>query len=252
MPFIGLGLHVLIALFFAVHAIRSGQPMYWLIILFSFPLLGSIAYLLAVYLPTTRFEQGARKVVAQAAKVLDPMRELRDARAALEYTPTAQNQMRLASALLEAEQFDEAVTTYEQCLQGPFASDPEIRLGAAHAHLAAGQAGRAIEYLELLRQSHPQYRSEQVSLLLARAYADGGRRAQAKSEYESAYERFGSFESKAEYLIWALVSQEDAVAAKLQVEVQRTTERWNRMTRDLNRSVLRRLDAAYELAKRRG
>ena len=40
MPFVGLGLHFLIALFFAVHALRNGKQMYWLIILFSFPTIG--------------------------------------------------------------------------------------------------------------------------------------------------------------------------------------------------------------------
>jgi hypothetical protein len=64
MPFIGLGLHMLIALFFAVQAMRSDQQMYWLIILFSFLLLGGIAYLLATHLSNSRLENGARKVVA--------------------------------------------------------------------------------------------------------------------------------------------------------------------------------------------
>ena len=38
---LGIGLHVLVAVFFAVHAIRSRQQMIWLMILFMFPLLGS-------------------------------------------------------------------------------------------------------------------------------------------------------------------------------------------------------------------
>nr|WP_285309518.1 PLDc N-terminal domain-containing protein [Stenotrophomonas maltophilia] len=32
-----------------MHASRSGQSLYWLILLFSFPLLGSIVYFLAIY-----------------------------------------------------------------------------------------------------------------------------------------------------------------------------------------------------------
>ena len=51
MPYIGLGLHVLVAIYFAVHAVRSGQEQYWLFILFSFPLLGSVVYFLVIYLP---------------------------------------------------------------------------------------------------------------------------------------------------------------------------------------------------------
>ncbi|AEG69672.1 conserved transmembrane protein of unknown function [Ralstonia solanacearum Po82] len=44
MPFLGIGFHVIVALFFAVHAVRTHQSMYWLFILFAFPLLGSVAY----------------------------------------------------------------------------------------------------------------------------------------------------------------------------------------------------------------
>ena len=108
MPIVGIGLHVFIALLCAVHALRSGQPLYWLFILFSFPLLGSIAYFLVIYLPNSRLERGARRAVSAAAKALDPQRELREARLAFEDTPTAQNQMRLASALLETGAGEEA------------------------------------------------------------------------------------------------------------------------------------------------
>lgn len=251
MPFIGLGLHVLVALYFAIHAVRSGQNMYWLLILFSFPLLGSIVYLFAVYLPDSRLQYGARKVVATAAKALDPTRELRDARSAFEYTPTAQNQMRLASALLDAGRAEEAAANYEACLSGPFSGDLDIRFGAARANVEAGRFVTAVEHLELIRAADREFRAEQVSLLLARALSNSGRGPEAKAEFESAVTRFGGFDAKAEYLIWALSENENELATNLQAEIQRTTERWNRHTKDLNRSMLRRLEAAHELARQR-
>jgi hypothetical protein len=79
----------LIALFFAVHAMRTRQQMYWLLILFSFPMLGSIVYFFGIYLPNSRLEHGARKTIAAVAKSLNPERELREARAAFDFTPTA-------------------------------------------------------------------------------------------------------------------------------------------------------------------
>ena len=250
MPFFGLGLHVLIALFFAVHAMRSGQQMYWLFVLFSFPLLGSIVYFLVIYLPNSRLDHGARKVVAAAAKTLDPTRELRDARAAFEYTPTAQNQMRLAGALLESGQALDAAQNYDACLKGPFASDLEIRLGAARAYFACQRFGEAIAHLEFIRQANTGFRAEQVSLLLAQALGMAGRQTEARAEFESAIARFGSFESRAEYAIWAATSGDTPTAARLHVELERAMERWNRHTRELNRPLLRRLSAAVEATKR--
>jgi len=246
MPFVGLGLHFFVAVFFAVHALRSGQQLYWLIILFSFPLLGSIVYFLAIYLPDSRLERGARQVVAAAAKTLNPTRELKEAHAAFDYTPTAQNQMRLAAALLEAGQALEAAQSYDACLKGPFASDLEIRLGASRAYFACERYAEAVTHLEFIRQTDAGFRAEQVSLMLAQALAGAGRSAEARAEFESAVERFGSFESRAEYAIWAATSGDTATSARLQIELQRSMERWNRHTRELNKPLLRRLNAAFE------
>jgi len=108
MPFAGLGFHILLALFCAVHAVRTGQQLYWLFILFAFPLLGSLVYFLVVYMPSSRLERGAVKAVSVAARALDPGKDVRMARADFEATPTAQNQMRLAAALLDAGDAEQA------------------------------------------------------------------------------------------------------------------------------------------------
>jgi hypothetical protein len=244
MAIFGIGIHVLVALFFAVHVIRSGQQMYWLMILFMFPGLGSVVYFVAVYLPNSKLRHGARKAVTAAAKSLDPGRELREARDAYEYTPTAQNHMRLASALLEAGNADEAATTYEACLQGPFSGDLEIRYGAARATLACGRAAAAVTHLQTIRSSDANFRAEQISLLLAQALAAAGRQDEARAEFEFALGRYNSFTAQAEFAIWAAGVGDAAKANALHAELQRTMERWTRHTRDLNQPLIRRLNAA--------
>lgn len=251
MPFFGLGLHVLVALFFAVHVVRSGQQMYWLIILFSFPLLGSIIYFLGVYLPNSRLDHGARRAVAAAARSMDPTRELREARAAFELTPAAQNQMRLALALLESGAAEEAAINYEACLKGPFASNAEIKFCAARAFVESGRYAAAIIHLEEIRVKDANFRSEQLSLLRARALAGVGRNQDAKAEFDSALTRFDSFEVRAEYAIWALISGDNATAARLHIALDQAMSRWSRHTRELNMHLVRRLNAANDAAKDR-
>jgi hypothetical protein len=251
MPIVGLGLHVLIALLCAIHVVRSGQQLYWLFILFAFPLLGSLVYIFAVYLPNSRLDRGARRAVAAATKVLDPEREVRDARDALDEAPTAQNQMRLAAALMDTGAAEEAARLYEACLQGPFASDLEIRFGAARAFTACQRYREALEHLELIRSSNPNFRQEQVSLLLAQCNAGVGRADAARQEFRSAVDRFGTFEARAEYAIWALSIGDTATADALLADIDKSTQRWSSATRDLNDAVMRRLKAARDLAGRR-
>lgn len=245
MPIFGIGLHILVALFFAVHAVRTGRDIYWLLILFMFPLLGSIVYLFAVYLPDTRLQHTVRKTVSTAAKSLDPGRSLREAQHAYDLTPTAQNQMRLAAALLEAGATAQAAEHYEACLKGPFASDPQIRLGAAKARLQGGHSTMAIELLEAIRAENPDYRVEEVSLLLAQAYAHAGRTGDAQTEFTSAINRFGSFEVRAEYALWALsVGDHNSAKAQYQ-EIAQSMKHWTKHTRSLNKPIVSRLEAAF-------
>lgn len=246
----GIGVHVLIALFFAVHVVRSGQQMYWLMILFMFPGLGSAVYFFAIYLPNSRLNHGARKVVTAAVKSLDPGRELREARQAYDYTPTAQNQMRLASAQLEAGDAGEAATTYEACLQGPFAGDLEIRFGAARATLECGRAAAAVAHLQAIRSADSNFRAEQVSLLMAQALAAAGRQDEARAEFEYALGRHNSFTTQAEYAIWAAGVGDAAKANALDQELQRTIQRWTSHTRDLNQPLVRRLNTALAAVRR--
>jgi len=241
---IGLGLHVIIALFFAIHVVRSGQQMYWLILLFLFPVLASIVYFFAIYLPSSRLQHGARRMMTSAAKVLDPQRGIREARAAFDDLPTAQNQLRLAEAQFECGLYEEAAQHYEACLKGPFSTSLEIKFGAARSFVECQRFQEAVAHLEAIQRSDPTFRSAAVLLLLARAYAGAGRHAEARSLFESAVARFGTFEARAEYLIWALANRDTETAVRLQSEVDQITRRWTPQTSKLNAPLIERLNAA--------
>lgn len=245
---LGIGLHIVLAVICAVHAVRTHQPLYWVFILFAFPLLGSV-YFVAVYLPSSRLERNARGVVAAAAKALDPARDVREARAAFDDAPTAQNRMRLAAALLESGEATEAAQQYEACLTGPFADDPDIRLGAARAFTECLRFPEALVHLRAIRDQQPDFRSEAVALLVARCLAGTSRLAEARAEYEHAVDRFGTYEAKAEYAIFAIAMGDAATARRLDADLERMATKWNAFSRQLNQRVLMRYRAAKDLAR---
>ncbi|MBI3731576.1 MAG: tetratricopeptide repeat protein [Burkholderiales bacterium] len=245
MPYIGAGFHFLIALFFAVHAMRNKREMYWLMILFMFPLLGSAVYFFAVFLPESRLERGMRKTVIAAAKSLNPGRELREALQAFDLVPTAQNQMRLANAYLDAGDTTQAVQQYDICLQGPFASDVVIRMNAAEAKILHGQAAEAITLLEAVRKDQPNHRPEQQALLLGKAYASASRQQEAGATFADAVARFGSMDTRVEYAIWALQTGEQGIADAQYAEIQQNMKHWSKDTKSMNRDLVKRLNKAF-------
>lgn len=248
MPFFGLGIHFIIAIFFAIHAVRSRQNLFWLLLLFSFPLLGSLVYFFAVWLPGSGWERGTRKAMNAAGRMLDPTRELRAARDAYEFTPTAQNRIRLAHALLDNGDAREAAEHYEACLKGPFADDLEIRTHAARAFVESGHFNEAVEHLQAIRREDPGFRAEPVQLLLARALAGAKRTEEARACFEDAIVRFGSYESLAEYAIWALSVGDRERADRLQSDLDRITRQWRPHHRHMNREIADRLNTARKAA----
>ena len=246
MPIFGVGLHIIVAIFFAVHAIRSGRELYWLLILFMFPLLGSVVYFFAIFLPefksTYRVQKNFNKVANVAINSLDPGRELREAKAAFDFTPTAQNQWRYADALLAADKVAEAVQQFELCLQGPFANDLEIQYAAANAQLRFNQPEKALQLLLAIRASNSSFRAEAVTLMLAQLYARQGKNADAKEEFEHAVARFGSVEARAEYAIWAAQQGDMETANYLFNELEQLKKHWNKSSYNQYNPLISRLE----------
>lgn len=225
MYFFGIGLHVLAAIFFAVHAIRTNQPMYWLFLLFLFPGLGSLVYGIAVWLPEMRSHRGVRRAGAKVKQLLDPGRELREATEANELSPSVGNQLRLAEALLEAGRPGEAVAHYQLALQGLYAGDPDIQSRLAKALLESGRAADARDLLDRVIAEHPKFRSPPAHLTYARAVAACGDREKANEEFGVLAGYYPGLEARARYAAllqeWGDTDRAQALAADALRESQR-------------------------------
>lgn len=249
MPF-GIGLHVLVAILFAVHALRTGQDRYWLFILFAFPFLGSVVYGIAVWWPESRHSHGVRKAMRGAQRILDPQRELREARAELEHSATPNNRLRLAEALLEAGQSAEAISQYQAVLSGIHANDPHITVRLAHALLEAGRPAEARDALDRLIREKPDFKSPEGHLVFARAVAALGDRKQAREEFEVLVDYYAGLEARARWAEILLGWGDTERAQSLVAESMKSAARMPRHARELNRewlAILKRVQG--QLAK---
>jgi hypothetical protein len=194
MPYIAGIVHVAMAVFFAIHAVRSGRPSWWLFVLLSFPLLGSAVYFFAEFLPDQRHSRGGHRAMRAVRQLLDPEAELRESQLAFDRTPSVQNRSRLADALLNKERAEEALSHFRACVQGPYANDRAMLFGLARAELEVGDANEARRVLEALFASHPDTRTPEAELVQARILARL-RDPQATTLFESAAKRLDSMEA---------------------------------------------------------
>jgi hypothetical protein len=237
-------LHIAVAIFFAVHAVRNGRANYWLFILLGFPFLGSVVYFFAEYLPEVRHSRVARQAVGAVAAIVDPGRALREAQFDFDRTPSADNRARLAEALLEAGQAKEALAHYRASLSGHHAKDAKLRIGLARAALASGEPGDAVRTLQALFAEEPERYSGAPALLLAHAHADAGDETAALAAFDEAMTRHNSIETRCDYGLYLAGRGRDTRARELLEGVMRDAKLVDEHARVLNRSSLDQARAA--------
>ncbi len=238
-------LHIAVAIFFAIHAVRHGRNNYWLFILLAFPFLGSVVYFFAEYLPEVRHTRMARKVVGAVTALIDPGRELREARADFERTPSVDHRARLADALLGTGDAAEAVEHYRQCVAGHYARDAKLRAGLARALFIAGQPREAVSTLRALFADEPERYTDANALLLARALAQVDQ-TEALIAFEQALQRHPTTETRCAYGLYLASLGRDAQARTLLEHALRDGRLSGEHSRELNREVLDQASAALK------
>jgi hypothetical protein len=247
MPY-AIGLHVIIAMFFAHHATTTNQDKYWLFILFAFPGLGSIVYGVAVFLPALRRTHEGQLMVRGARKLLDPSRELRAAQEALDVAATADSRLRLAEALLDFGRPSEAVVQYQAALTGVHKGDPGIRVRLAHALVDSGHAQAAREDLEKLITEHPDFKSPEGHLVYARALAALDERPKARAEFEVLVGYYAGLEARARYAEALFAWGDTARLRDLLAEGGKIIKRMPGAARNINREWIDVLKAVEKRA----
>ena len=239
-------LHIAVAIFFAIHAVRHSRNNYWLFILLAFPFLGSVVYFFAEYLPEVRHTRVARKAVGAVTALIDPGRDLRAARADFERTPSVEHRARLADALLAADQGAVAVEHYRQCVTGHYAKDAKLRTGLARALFMAGQPREAAGTLRSLFADEPERHTGAAALLLARAVAEFDE-AQALAAFDEALQRHPTTETRCAYGLYLAGLDRDAQARVLLEQAVRDGRLGGEHARELNREALDQARAALKV-----
>lgn len=228
MSIFGLPLPLLLAsLAFAIglcaHAVKTGQDTFWLWIILMFQPLGGLAYLAIIVAPGLFRGRTARKIKEGAREALDPHRDYREARQAVEDSPTVHNRMRLAAAAAGLGRHDEAEALYREAAQGVHAEDPALQLGRAKALVELGRHAEALTLLEGLERAGEL--NGAGTLAVARAYQGLQRPEEAERAYRASLERIPGLEPLARYAAFLRGVGREGEARELIAEIDRRTAR---------------------------
>ena len=230
MPFIGLS--ILMQILCAVHCVRNGRNGMWLTVIIFLSIPGCLAYAFFEILPAYQGRREVRAVKAAAAKKLDPERDVRAAREALEIADTAANHAALGDALSDKGAWADAASAYREALARlPAASDRGLQVKLARAELEAGNAGAARDLLQALPPSGSATENDRTALLLARSLDDSGDADGALRLYADVGERLAGAEAQCRHAALLVRLGRDGEALPLLEEAARRAKRIDRFER---------------------
>lgn len=193
------GVSILFQILCIVHIIRTGRDRIWIYVVIFLPAAGILAYLLVEVLPSLFRGRTATRVAGEIRRQVDPGREIRARRRALEVADTTENRRQLGEALLGVGQYDEAAELYERTLVGIHHDDPALLFGLARARAGQGDYAACLQSLDALAQD--QRGDEPVDRRLFRAICleHLGRSSEAQTIYAAIADRYPGEEARYRY-----------------------------------------------------
>ncbi|HEY0115029.1 MAG TPA: tetratricopeptide repeat protein [Allosphingosinicella sp.] len=238
MPLIFGGLTViLIQILSAVHCVRHGRNQGWLMLIIFLPLLGSLAYFVMEIMPGLGMRREVRMAKAAAVRKLDPERDLRMARDALEVADTAANRIALADRLAELERWGEAIPEYEAGLARAPRRERGIMVRLARACFEAGEPAKARQVLESLPETNSPSERDRADLLLARVLEEQSENEQALKIYADVAERLPGAEAQCRQAALLMKLGRETEARFVLEEVERRVKRLDRHERAREREM---------------
>jgi hypothetical protein len=227
MPLYGGGfLYLLVTVALCVHVVRTNQQYFWLFIIVMLGPIGWLIYGGAVLAPDLLGGTRAKRMGMAARDALDPGREYRQAKAAMDDTPTVHNRMRLAHAAAELGRWPESEALYAEAAQGIHADDPALLLGRANALIELGRAPEAEPLLAKLAEQQGA-RSPATALAQARVFEALGRFGEADQAYQFAAGRLPGLEALARYAAFLATTGRRQEAIDNLAEIDRRLDRSN-------------------------
>jgi len=211
--------------FFIIHAVRTGRPYYWMMIILWLPLVGILAYVVFELLPNAHQSPTAQKTMRNAQKLVNPEGDYRKLAMQLENTPTVANKRALADECVRLGKLEEAERLYRDGMIGIHATDAALMLGIARVRFAQGDAAGTLKALDDLRAANPGFQSADAHMIYARSLEALSRNDEALGEYEALSHYFGGEEPKIRRAL-LLRKMGDAQAAQdAFADIKRSVER---------------------------
>lgn len=222
---------ILVQILCAVHCVRGGRNQMWLMVIIFLSLPGCLAYFIFEIMPGLAGRREVRAVRQAAVKAMDPEREIRLARQAVETADTAANRIALGDSLVALGRWSEAIPHYDIAEGKAPGVDRPTRFKLALACFESGKSARARELLESLPASGSQSENDRTQLLLARLLEEDKETDRALAIYADVGERMPGAEAQCRQAALLMAIGRRSEALRPLAEAERRARKMDRHER---------------------
>lgn len=175
----------------AYHVYTTRNKIYWYLVIFFLPVLGSIIYLITQVFT----KKDVDKVQNEITAVINPTKKTKDLEAKVQFSDTFQNRLDLADAYNEIHIYDKAISNYKEALKGMHTDDfyGNSQLIKAYYHLEEYQ--EVITYAQRIKDK-PSFEKSKAQFMYGLALSKTGAVTNAEEILKKIDQRYSNYEER--------------------------------------------------------
>jgi hypothetical protein len=191
---------VLLQIVCLIHLIRNKGDRSWIYLIVFIPIAGSIAYIIMeIILPFLKSSK-AQDISGSIIGSVNKDNKIKKLQEQFIFSPTFKNELALADAHSEYEQYDMAIESYQSCLKGAYGDEPAVKLKLANALYKNKNYIEAKNILEELKISG--YKPDVVWMAYIQVLEKLNELDNAVAEFKEYIVSYSNLESRCRYALF--------------------------------------------------
>lgn len=200
--FISIGL-IALQVFCIYHAYKNGKEPLWYFLIIFLPMIGSLVYLITQVFQKRTIEKAQDTV----SGILNPTKKINDLKKALAFAKTHENQVALADAYMEINDFENAIALYNDALHGLFKEDTYVLKQLLIARYKNKDFSEAVTIGKRI-ETQTDFIKSNGFIYYAMALANSNKKDAAKAIFEMIDKPFSNYKERLIYAKYLIEIQE--------------------------------------------